>query len=119
MSKYVYRTGTYGIARYGILRRHVLVLVPGPYRYGIGSRLHLTVCSGSRLYINAEYVIMLKVLLPVVGSVWEFLYPNLGGIPYDTEGEWDLFGCPCGGKESRSPCTKAIAIVTIRRRTEL
>ena len=61
MSKYMYRTGTYGSVRYGISRQHVLVPVPVPYRYGIGSRLQLTVCSGSRLYINAGYVIILKV----------------------------------------------------------
>jgi len=52
MSKYVYRNGTYGIVRYGISRQLVLVLVPVPYRYGIGSRLQLTMCSGSRSYLR-------------------------------------------------------------------
>jgi hypothetical protein len=62
MSKYVYRIGTYGIARYDIARQHVFVLVPVPYRYTIGNRLQLTVCSGGRLYVNnAGYVILLKV----------------------------------------------------------
>ncbi len=54
-----------------------------------------------------------------MGSVWEFLYPILGGTSYETEGECDLFGCPCGDRESRRPCRIAVTIVTIRRRTEL
>jgi len=84
MSKCMYRTGTYGSVRHGISRQHVLVPVPVPYRYGIGSRLQFTVCSGSLLCINAEYVIMMKVWLPAVESVWEFLYPTFLGTSYET-----------------------------------
>ena len=56
---------------------------------------------------------------PGSGECVGVLYPILGGTPYETDGEWDLLGCPCGGRESRKPCRMAVAIVTIRRRTEL
>ena len=62
MGKYVYRTGTYGNVRYGISWKHVLVLVPVPYRYDIGNRMQLiTVCSGGFLDIIAGYVVLLRV----------------------------------------------------------